>query len=1075
MTLAIAHGESIEAPPYASLRDAISGAAARFPEGGFIHAKVNAPHRTSTYQETLEAAAKLAAGLQKRGMRPGDGLIINLRNSEDFIPALWASAVGGFVAVPLVHDVGRRFGQKGCEVLAFVRRALDGAATLITDDSRLAASAPLDAIVFSEFAEQTRGRLDIQNLFEAGSERLCLVILTSGATGRPKLVGLSERAVLARWWPKLPDAENASTFLSWSPYDHVMGLGLAAPNLKRKVHLDAECFVANPLVWLDVLEETQATHATMTNFGVSLIIGALEASPGRCWRLDHIRKIGVGAEPISPTLCRRFFDCLAPFGLREDAIILGYGLTECGPVVGGATPFSAAAASLNGGCILLDRPTAGHAVRVVGGDGQILNEDCVGAIEVRGPTMASGYIGDAGETGRLFTADGWLRTGDLGVLRNGKLAVIGREKELIVVNARKYSCQEIEEAIKTRSAFGEVYAAPLAGAASGRDPARGKAFAIFVAVEEADAFVVAEVAAEVREILASTYRFVPEAVALIDRRDVPRTPLGKVRRLQLAAGLGEGGFEKRVHHLDSQTSSLANLEDDDIEREIRLVWTRLLKCSPNVDRDADFFALGGDSILALQLSFLLEEKFGSPIPFAAFPGKVSISEIARYFRRSPERAVGARSSPSERANAWAPSTPEPNDDGTSLPETTAARLHALLKSWPGKPVRQGELLRRVGTVQSGVPVFWCTQDSKEAERLGVVLGARRPTFAMRSGFLLLEYGTSAANALTKRYAEEIKEAFPRGPYILAGNCQGAIVAMDIARQFLREGRKVQLLVIADAPVFDLLANASFDAPVAVYVADRSKFNPHREYRFPAQMLKKLLPAGCRMTTLSAEYPEIVKGDPFTQLAADLEEAIAWSERALSEPPRGADPDSATFYRILAARPELTLAPGAPAEIDLDLANDGVADWEAFDSSGISVGNRWLSLDGEKLVWSDGRTPLKQTIRAGGQGAVTINVKAPPGSGRYLLEVDLIEEGPRWFGEKTSSPLQIPVVVEDQPVSDVGRTEFTGPVEGKHEPGPRGFDVAIRHIRSDIRASSLPGWRKLGAKFALSLAKRALGV
>ena len=101
MTLAIAYGESVEAAPYASLRDAIIGATARIPDGRFIHAKANAPHRTSTYRETLEMAAGLAAGLRERGMRPGDGLIINLRNSEDFIPALWASALAGFVAVPL--------------------------------------------------------------------------------------------------------------------------------------------------------------------------------------------------------------------------------------------------------------------------------------------------------------------------------------------------------------------------------------------------------------------------------------------------------------------------------------------------------------------------------------------------------------------------------------------------------------------------------------------------------------------------------------------------------------------------------------------------------------------------------------------------------------------------------------------------------------------------------------------------------------------------------------------------------------------------------------------------------------
>src|SRR5271165_4520390 len=128
------------------------------------------------------------------------------------------------------------------------------------------------------------------------------------------------------------------------------------------------------------MEETRATHATMTNFGISLIVRAVETNRERSWRLGDIRKIGVGAEPVSPALCRRFLDCLAPFGLRKDAIILGYGLTECGPVVGGGTAFVLDPAPETDGGIFLDRPTAGHAVRVVGENGQILNEDCVGAI-----------------------------------------------------------------------------------------------------------------------------------------------------------------------------------------------------------------------------------------------------------------------------------------------------------------------------------------------------------------------------------------------------------------------------------------------------------------------------------------------------------------------------------------------------------------------------------------------------------------------------------------------------------------------------------------------------------------------
>jgi len=153
MTLAISYGESVQAAPYASLRDAIIDATRRIPDGHFIHARANAPHRTSTYRETLALATDLAVGLREQGMRAGDGLIINLSNSDDFIPVLWASALAGFVALPLVRGIGRRFGEKGGDgVLAFVQGTLKRA-TLITDDLLLSTSAPIDAVFFPDFVK----------------------------------------------------------------------------------------------------------------------------------------------------------------------------------------------------------------------------------------------------------------------------------------------------------------------------------------------------------------------------------------------------------------------------------------------------------------------------------------------------------------------------------------------------------------------------------------------------------------------------------------------------------------------------------------------------------------------------------------------------------------------------------------------------------------------------------------------------------------------------------------------------------------------------------------------------------
>ena len=362
------------------------------------------------------------------------------------------------------------------------------------------------------------------------------------------------------------------------------------------------------------------------------------------------------------------------------------------------------------------------------------------------------------------------------------------------------------------------------GAVSARDPGRGKPFAIFVAVDDVGDFALAEVAVEVRAILASTFRFVPEAVALINRRDVPRTPLGKVRRLELSAGIGEGRFENQVHRLDSEAPRVANPQvAGAIEEAVAIAWARLLNCSLGFARDADFFAMGGDSVLALQLSLALEEQFGFAIPFEKFTDRVSVAEIARYIA-SPQGAPTREPAPIE----------NPADGGKALSDSIAARLHSILKSWPGAPTDKGRFLRRVGSAQRGLPVFWCMPDASDAVHFEAIIGARRPAFAMRSGNLLFEYGTPAAKALARRYADEIEEAFPDGPYLIAGNCQGAIIALNVARELMSNGRKIRALVVADTPPFELFDNAPFDAPVVTYLANRSKFNPYRKYRFPAQ-------------------------------------------------------------------------------------------------------------------------------------------------------------------------------------------------------------------------------------------------
>ena len=210
---------------------------------------------------------------------------------------------------------------------------------------------------------------------------------------------------------------------------------------------------------------------------------------------------------------------------------------------------------------------------------------------------------------------------------------------------------------------------------------------------------------------------------------------------------------------------------------------------------------------------------------------------------------------------------------------------------------------------------------------------------MRSGNLLVEYGTPAAKALARRYADEIEEAFPDGPYVVAGNCQGAVVALDVARELMSDGRQVRALVVADAAPFELFDNAPFAAPVVAYLANRSKFNPYRKYRFPAQGLRKLLPAGCRMTTISAEYSRFMTEAPLAEVSADLEAAIAWAEQAASaplNPARGQHWEFGVPQRSRRFRVRVALAPGETAKTSISNSESSPADWESFEKSAESL-------------------------------------------------------------------------------------------------------------------------------------------
>ena len=168
------------------------------------------------------------------------------------------------------------------------------------------------------------------------------------------------------------------------------------PQLRQKVFLPTELFLADPLLWLDTIEKYNVNQISVTNFGMALINDSLAKEPCRSWNLSCVKNLGIGAEAITPKIFNCFIQHLASFGLDPNVVYTGYGSTECGTVVTGKLLMLSNPIKNN--YISLGKPCRGYSVRIVNDEGLLLDEEEIGNVQVKAPATTLGYYNDAEET-----------------------------------------------------------------------------------------------------------------------------------------------------------------------------------------------------------------------------------------------------------------------------------------------------------------------------------------------------------------------------------------------------------------------------------------------------------------------------------------------------------------------------------------------------------------------------------------------------------------------------------------------------------------------------------------------------
>jgi acyl-CoA synthetase (AMP-forming)/AMP-acid ligase II len=606
--------------------------------------------RRIAYKDVYARALGILHHLQSAGARRGDKMIIFLNNNEQFLDGFWAAVCGGIVPVPLAVGISDEHRHK----LLRVARKL-GNPILYTDAKNLERLQSLASqLGESEIFQQIKARTflvesitDISKqgkLLRPAPEDLAFIQFSSGSTSEPKGVMLSHGNLIAnsQGATAIGNYNDQDVSLSWMPLTHDMGLiGFYLMQFANQVHVNlmqTELFVRRPLLWLQVAAKKRVTITCSPNFGYRHFLKVLGDRRLENTDLSAIRSIYNGAEPISVPLCNEFMSALAYTGLKRNAMLPVYGLAEASLAVAFPTPGTdyrwirvnrhrltvGAPIELNPQLArdALEIMCVGHVVPntelLIADDSRAAVADGhVGHILIRGASVTRGYFGDPEATAAAIDANGWLDTGDLGVIHEAGLFIAGRTKEIIFVNGQNYYPYDLEN-IAQRAPGLELNKVVAAGIA--KPGAQNEELVVFVLHRGTMAEFMDTATAVSRLINEHTGLEVAQVVAT---KRIPKTTSGKVQRHVLAQSYIDGEFDAELDELKALHEARGGANRDagaGLELHLQSICEAALP-GKRVALDDNLFELGASSLKLIEIHESIDRDF---------PGLIDLTELFDY-------------------------------------------------------------------------------------------------------------------------------------------------------------------------------------------------------------------------------------------------------------------------------------------------------------------------------------------------------------------------------------------------------------------------------------------------------------
>ena len=621
-----------------SLVQALAQRAAQTPDKIALRFLADAPGEQAvlSYRDLDRRARTIAAALQARAGF-GDRAVLLFPSGPDYVAAFFGCLYAGVIAVPAYPPESTRHHHQQ-RLLSIIddaepRLLLTVAAlhdSLQGLDALAAANAPallavdgLDPALADAWQEPALAGDDI-----------AFLQYTSGSTALPKGVQVSHGNLVAN--EQLIrhgfgiDVNPDDVIVSWLPLYHDMGLigGLLQPIFSGVpcVLMSPGYFLARPLRWLQAISDYGGTISGGPDFAYRLCServsdASLAGLDLRRWRVAYS-----GSEPIRQDSLATFADKFQACGFDPHSFFASYGLAEATLFVSGsrrgqgigalevdAEAFAANRAEPGSGSVLMScgYPQPGHAVRIVEPQRlEVLGDNLVGEVWAGGPSIALGYWRNPEASARTFVEmDGqtWLRTGDLGFIRDGEVFVTGRLKDMLIVRGQNLYPQDLEKTLERevdvlRKGRVAVFAVDHQGE-------EGIGVAVEVSRNVQKAVEPQALIKTLRQVIADACRQAPAVVLLLNPGALPKTSSGKLQRSACRQRMDDGSLDCYARFPEASEQHPSGAPADDLQARIAAVWRDVLKVEA-VAADDHFLLLGGNSIAATQATARLADELG---------------------------------------------------------------------------------------------------------------------------------------------------------------------------------------------------------------------------------------------------------------------------------------------------------------------------------------------------------------------------------------------------------------------------------------------------------------------------------